>query len=82
MNSGIDFKGQDFELIPFGSGHRSCLAITFAVSTVELALVNLLYYFNWELPSGVRPNDIDLTKVFGITMYRKEHLVLVAKPYI
>lgn len=80
LNSSIDFKGQDFELIPFGAGRRGCPAITFGTASVEIALAQLLHSFDWELPTGVTTEDMDMTEVFGITMHRVEELVAVAKP--
>ncbi|KAL8149922.1 hypothetical protein AgCh_006797 [Apium graveolens] len=77
INSSIDFKGQDFELIPFGVGRRICPGITMGVATTELALANLLYSFNWELPSGMKKEDIDMDTLPGITMHKKNHLCLV-----
>lgn len=80
LDSHIDFRGQDFELIPFGAGRRICPAITFGTASVELALAQLLHSFDWELPPGVVATDLDMTEVFGITMHRKYGLVVLAKP--
>lgn len=77
----IDFKGKDFELIPFGAGRRGCPAITFAIAIIELALAQLLHSFDWELPLGISAKDLDLTDVFGISMHRRDHLYVVAKPH-
>ena len=80
LDSPIDFRGQDFELIPFGAGRRICPAITFGMASVELALAQILHSFDWELPPGVRAKDLDMTEVFGITMHRKYGLEVLAKP--
>ncbi|XP_042483295.1 cytochrome P450 71AP13-like [Macadamia integrifolia] len=82
MESNIDFKGQDFELIPFGAGRRSCPALAFAIASLELPLAQLLYSFDWELPPGIQAKDLDMTEVFGISMHRKSNLIVVAKPYM
>ncbi|KAJ7956139.1 Cytochrome P450 [Quillaja saponaria] len=81
LNSNIDFKGQDFELIPFGAGRRGCPAITFGTAVIELALAQLLHGFDWELPPGITAKDLDMTEVFGISMHRKDHLFVTAKPH-
>ncbi|XP_075494072.1 cytochrome P450 71AP13-like [Primulina tabacum] len=80
MDNEIDFRGKDFELIPFGAGRRSCPAIAFGSATVELALAQLVHSFDWELPLGVQPADLDMSEVFGITMHRISPLMVVAKP--
>jgi hypothetical protein len=53
--------------------------MSFGIATVEVMLANLVYSFNWELPHGTREEDIHMTKVFGVTMRRKDKLVLVPK---
>ncbi|KZV18242.1 hypothetical protein F511_28108 [Dorcoceras hygrometricum] len=80
LNSDIDFRGQHFELLPFGAGRRGCPGINFAISLVELALANLLFLFDWELPQGTSPGDVDMEEALGITMHKKIPLYLVASP--
>ena len=78
MNSYIDVKGNDFELIPFGAGRRGCPGIIFAMVIVEIVLANLLHQFEWVLPEGVK--SLDMSETVGLTIYRKVPLVALATP--
>ncbi|KAI4296805.1 hypothetical protein L6164_036728 [Bauhinia variegata] len=82
LNNIIDFKGQDFELIPFGSGRRICPGLHMGIATVELVLANLLYKFNWEMPIGMKGEDIDTEVLSGLTQHKKNPLCLVAKNFV
>ncbi|KAJ3694559.1 hypothetical protein LUZ60_010039 [Juncus effusus] len=81
LESNVDFKGQHFGLVPFGAGRRVCPGISFASSTIELALAALLYHFDWNLPDGIKEKSLDMAETGGITIHRKYNLVLVAKPH-
>ncbi|PIA30378.1 hypothetical protein AQUCO_05600070v1 [Aquilegia coerulea] len=80
-SASVDFKGCDFQFIPFGAGRRGCPGMTFAMSVVELALANLLNRFNWSLPKGMDAKYLNMEEGAGITAYRKNELVLIAKPH-
>ncbi|WVZ96889.1 hypothetical protein U9M48_042469 [Paspalum notatum var. saurae] len=75
--TGADFGGNDFQFLPFGSGRRICPGINFALASIEIMLANLAYHFDWELPQGV--HHIDMTEVFGLTVRRKEKLLLIPR---
>ena len=77
----VDYRGLDFEFIPFGVGRRICPGITIGMAMIEIAFAQILHSFNWELPSGIEIKDLDTTDVVGVTMHRKAHLEVVAKPY-
>ncbi|XP_071687334.1 premnaspirodiene oxygenase-like [Rutidosis leptorrhynchoides] len=79
--SSIDFLGNNLEYIPFGAGRRMCPGILFAVANIEIILSNLLYYFDWKLPLGMKPEDLDMTEIFGSTIRRKIDLYPIAIPY-
>ncbi|TYI64023.1 hypothetical protein E1A91_D09G057400v1 [Gossypium mustelinum] len=68
INSNIELHGHDFELIPFGSGRR----------VFKLILAQLVHCFDWELPGGMSPNDLDMTEKFSASLPRKTNLY--AKP--
>ncbi|PVH36122.1 hypothetical protein PAHAL_6G003500 [Panicum hallii] len=68
----VDMKGKDFQFLSFGSGRRICPGINFGVATVEIMLANLMYHFDWDLQD-------DMTELFGLTLRRKEKLILVSK---
>ncbi|XP_058089139.1 cytochrome P450 71A1-like [Magnolia sinica] len=78
-NNPINFKGRDFQFLPFGAGRRICPGMSFGIFTLELALANLLYWFDWDLPGGAKKEDIDMSEVSGIVVHKKFPLHLVAK---
>ncbi|PHT49769.1 Cytochrome 84A1 [Capsicum baccatum] len=71
-----DFKGGNFEFLPFGSGRRSCPGLY----AFEMALAHFLHCFNWELPHGMKPSDVDMDDVFGLTAPKATRLVAVPTP--
>ncbi|XP_017227478.1 6,7,8-trihydroxycoumarin synthase isoform X1 [Daucus carota subsp. sativus] len=78
----IDYKGQHFEYIPFGAGRRQCPGLNLGAMNVELALANVLYTFDWELPDGLRSQDVDEETVNGLTLQRKNVLYIRPKIYV
>ncbi|KAJ7963656.1 Cytochrome P450 [Quillaja saponaria] len=79
LDSPIDYRGTNFEFIPFGAGRRMCPGITFGMANVELPLAKLLYHFDWKLPNGMKPEDFDMSEseVTGVTLKRNDDLCQV-----
>ena len=77
----VDFNGTHFELVPFGAGRRMCPGMAMGVATMEFTLANLLYCFDWELPEGVRVEDVSMEEAGGLAVHKKTPLLLVPTRY-
>ncbi|EPS60689.1 hypothetical protein M569_14113, partial [Genlisea aurea] len=67
----IDFRGLNFEFIPFGAGRRGCPGISFGMAVVELAVAELVSRFDFSLPNGEMENDMDMSETFGLSVRKK-----------
>ncbi|XP_051133410.1 6,7,8-trihydroxycoumarin synthase-like [Andrographis paniculata] len=81
LNNGADVRGRDYGVIPFGSGRRICPGMSMGLVNVEHMIANLVYSFDWEFPPGVRAENVDEDILPGLTMNKKEPLVLVPKKF-
>ncbi|KAL9251511.1 Geraniol 8-hydroxylase-like protein [Drosera capensis] len=77
LNSKIEFKGNDFELIPFGAGRRMCPALPMASRMLHLVLGSLIHSFDWKLEDGVIPTNLDMDEKFGFTLNRARPLIAI-----
>ncbi|CAL1386259.1 unnamed protein product [Linum trigynum] len=83
LDSSLDYKGTNYEFIPFGAGRRMCPGMAFGMANVELQLANLLYHFDWELPENEGSfEDLDMSETFGVTVKRKHDLCLIPVSYL
>ncbi|TYJ43374.1 hypothetical protein E1A91_A03G148300v1, partial [Gossypium mustelinum] len=81
IDNAIDLNGQHFELLPFGGGRRIYPGINMGMTVLELALANLLYFFDWKLPIGMREIDIDMEEKVGLTVGKNTSLMLIPIKY-
>ncbi|MCL7030435.1 hypothetical protein MKW94_025332, partial [Papaver nudicaule] len=74
-----DLKGNDFKLLPFGSGRRKCPGMQMGITAVRMIVAQFVHSFDWKLPVGVSIGDLDMKESPGLTVPRVEHLIAVPK---
>ncbi|KAJ9181460.1 hypothetical protein P3X46_009588 [Hevea brasiliensis] len=82
LGSDIDYRGQHFELLPFGSGRRICVGFPLAHRMLHLALASLLHSFDWELGSNSAPETIDMKERVAFTVRKLTPLKAIPKKII
>ncbi|KAF4351319.1 cytochrome P450 736A117 [Cannabis sativa] len=80
-NAAVDYKGHDFELIPFGAGRRGCPGILFAITVDELVLASVVHKFDWTFLTPEEGLDDHMAETTGLTAHRKFSLMAVPTEY-
>ncbi|PON53788.1 Cytochrome P450, E-class, group I [Parasponia andersonii] len=75
--SKFDLSGNNFNLIPFGSGRRACAGVPLAERMLLYVLASFLHAFEWELPCG---GKVVLSEICGIVLKKREPLLIFPKP--
>uniref|UniRef100_A0A0E0QS45 Cytochrome P450 n=1 Tax=Oryza rufipogon TaxID=4529 RepID=A0A0E0QS45_ORYRU len=79
--AGGSFRGGEMlEFMPFGAGRRACPGTPMATRVVTLVLASLLHAFEWRLPGGMRPCDVDVRGRFGTSLNMVTPLKAVPVP--
>ncbi|CAK8573712.1 unnamed protein product [Lathyrus sativus] len=77
LGSEIDFKGRNFELVPFGGGRRICPGLVLANRMLMLMLGSLVNSFDWKLEGNMKPENMNMDDKFGITLQMAQPLRVV-----
>ncbi|KAI7751695.1 hypothetical protein M8C21_006985, partial [Ambrosia artemisiifolia] len=75
----VDVKGQQFKLLPFGSGRRMCLGMSLALEDMLLTLASIIHAFDFLNPSN---EPIDMTVSPGWTNLKATRLELLVAPRV
>ncbi|CAN6459947.1 unnamed protein product [Victoria cruziana] len=73
----VKLGGQCFELIPFGSGKRSCPGLAMGLLVTHLALARLLHGFECRAPGNA---PVDMSEGIGATMPKAVPLHALLRP--
>ncbi|WJZ83775.1 hypothetical protein VitviT2T_003430 [Vitis vinifera] len=76
-HAGLDVRGKNYELLPFGSGRRVCPGISFALELTHLALARLLHGFELGV---VADSPVDMTEGPGLSAPKATPLEVTIVP--
>ncbi|KAL1359605.1 beta-amyrin 24-hydroxylase [Arachis hypogaea] len=66
--SKIDVRGQYYQLLPFGSGRRSCPGTSLALLVIQGTLASLIQCFDWVVNDG-KNNEVDMSEEGRVTVF-------------
>ncbi|KAL2326957.1 hypothetical protein Fmac_020384 [Flemingia macrophylla] len=74
--SPLDLKGQNFELLSFGAGKRSCPGASLALKIIPTTLAGMIQCFQWKV--GEEGNEmVDMEEGPGMALPRAHPLICV-----
>ncbi|KAH9294003.1 hypothetical protein KI387_040792 [Taxus chinensis] len=63
IGKNIDFRGQHYELLPFGTARRGCPGIPMGLLVTELTLAQLIHCFHWTVEG-----EVNMHEMYGLTV--------------
>ncbi|PHT59294.1 hypothetical protein CQW23_01657 [Capsicum baccatum] len=76
----IDIKGNNFALLPFGSGRRRCPGYNLGIKLAGITMANLLHGFNWKLAGGMKSEDISMEEIYGLATHPNKPIFIIMEP--
>ncbi|KAL8208421.1 hypothetical protein R6Q57_007833 [Mikania cordata] len=72
--SSLDFKGQNFKFLPFGTGRRSCPGVNLAMREAHVVVATLIQCFEWNHVDD-KHGSLNMEERGGLTIPRAVDLV-------
>ncbi|KAI4305151.1 hypothetical protein L6164_028536 [Bauhinia variegata] len=67
--------------IPITNNNIKAVILDMFAAGTDTSATTLLYHFNWELPNGMKPEDLDMSESPGVVARRKNDLYMVPTCY-
>ncbi|KAL2603035.1 hypothetical protein R1flu_013152 [Riccia fluitans] len=80
LGSEKDVHGLDFDLLPFGSGRRICPGKGLGLVLVQYVMALFIQCCSLRLPGNLKPEELDMEEVFGLSTPRRNNLQAVVAP--
>ncbi|CAL5066370.1 unnamed protein product [Urochloa decumbens] len=81
LGTDLDPRGVDARaFVPFGEGRRLCPGMHIAMWSIMTILAYVLHAFEWNLPDGMKPSDVDLTDRFRTSLHMVTPVKAVPTP--
>ncbi|KAJ0235233.1 hypothetical protein HA466_0268270 [Hirschfeldia incana] len=65
---------------PFGFGRRNCPGMAYGNALLEEIMANLLYRYDWKMPDGSKPEELNMEEIVQFVVAKKYPLKLVPVP--
>lgn len=76
----FDVRGQNFKLMPFGTGRRVCPGASLALLAVPTNLAAMIQCFEWKVLHGERNGIVNMEEKPAISLPRAHPLICVLMP--
>jgi len=78
----IQLEGKFFEFLPFRAKQKQCLGIMLASTLVHNMVATFMQSFDWSLPDGLQPKDLDMLNSGGFLHVLAHPLIAIPKACI